>query len=173
VLGACWGTQAGESPAFFFPFPLILPLPAALRESPITTATSRPPPPHHGRVDCTCCRRTVTARLWLPAYRRLVLSCVLSCLCDAILFTCRPPLPARRSRLLLPGPSKKGDVDNGVTRCLCPLPCRLFALSSPRTRRLRMPSSRSHRTSAAACVPTARVVVHCCASSPAGTTLPS
>ncbi|KAN0135965.1 hypothetical protein V8E53_006126, partial [Lactarius tabidus] len=164
---------AGESPAFFFPFPLILPLPAALRESPITTATSRLPPPHHGHVDCACRRRAVTARLRLPAYRRLVLSRVLSRLRDAILFTCHPPLPARRSRLLLPGPGEKGDVDNGVTRRLCPLPRRLFALSSPRTRRLHMLSLCSHRMSAAACVPMARIVVHRCASSPAGATLPS
>ncbi|KAN0138128.1 hypothetical protein V8E53_004017, partial [Lactarius tabidus] len=35
----------------------------------------------------------------------------------------------RRSRLLLPGPGEKGDVDSGVTCRLCPLPRRLFALS--------------------------------------------
>ncbi|KAN0136496.1 hypothetical protein V8E53_005693 [Lactarius tabidus] len=122
------------------------------------TATSRPPPPHHGRVDCACSCRAVTACLRLPAYRRLVLSCVLSRRRDAILFTCHPPLPARRSCLLLPGPGEKGDIDSGVTRHLCPLPHRLFTLSSPQTCRLCMLSSCSHHTSAAACVPTARVV---------------
>jgi hypothetical protein len=57
--------------------------------------------------------------------------CVLSSQRDTTLLTitCRPPLPARHNRLLFPGPGEKGDVDSGVTRRLCPLPRRLFALS--------------------------------------------
>jgi hypothetical protein len=182
VLGACWGTQAGESLGFFSPSPpLSSPARRPLRSSVALTRPSRPPPHDHDLLttDMQTAHAVVAQSLHVCSCLRADGShcCVSSPAGATPLFKLQvshpvPPTSTMQSSAA-PWPRRergRRQRDHPPSMSPSSPPVRPLqnphaALSSLRTHRLRMPSS--HITLPASLVAPALPIAHCpCLSAP-------